>query len=237
MGITDRLIKKEDARCNVLLYGKYGSGKTFTALQLALALGKKVAVLDTEGKRTAVYLGRFQFDSFDISDTHDPRKYAEFIKEVDALGYDVIILDSISEAWDGPNDGVLAQAEANDKKGLLKWQGPKRSWGDLMSVLRQTKARIIVTAKEKEQFDAKTNKLTGEIIPIMEKNTPYWFDLVLRMESNQATLEKFAGTTEHSTVGTVLDKPDGEVLVRMYKASLGQVEKAKAEPKQIPPME
>lgn len=221
----------------MLLYGKYGSGKTFTALQLALALGKKVAVLDTEGKRTAVYLGRFQFDSFDISDTHDPRKYAEFIKEVDALGYDVIILDSISEAWDGPNDGVLAQAEANDKKGLLKWQGPKRSWGDLMSVLRQTKAKIIVTAKEKEQFDAKTNKLTGEIIPIMEKNTPYWFDLVLRMESNQATLEKFAGTTEHSTVGTVLDKPDGEVLVRMYKASLGQVEKAKAEPKQIPPME
>ncbi len=241
-------ITKKDARCNTLLYGKYGSGKTVTALKLASSVGKKIAVLDTEGRRTAVYLDQFKFDAFDVSNTHNPKDYADAIKQLADEGYDVIILDSLSEAWDGNKGGVLATAAELERepnqgekkktvRGQLKWVAAKADWEAMFSTMREVKSVIICTAKEKEVFDPISKKSTGEFAPVMEKNTPYWFDVVLHMDGATATVEKLVNA-EEKTLGLQIAKPDEGVLQRMYNRVIaGPAAPASAEKAAVPALQ
>lgn len=235
-------ITKKDARCTTLIYGKYGSGKTVTALKLAQGIGKKIALLDTEGRRSAVYLDQYKFDAFDLSHTNKPTDYADAIDQLDKEGYDVIILDSISEAWDGTNGGVLATAadlerepEEGEKKktvrGQLKWALAKDGWNRMLAAMRTVKAAMIVTAKEKEAFDAASKKSTGEFVPVMEKSTPYWFDAVLHMDESVATVEKLVHADDNA-IGATINKPETAILKRMYDRVLAgpSAEKVAAAP-------
>lgn len=237
-----RPIVLEDKRCCTLLYGKYGSGKTYTALTLAtgLANGKKIAVIDTEGRRTAVYLDRFKFDAFDASYTNDPALYADMIRQLDGQGYGVIILDSISEAWDGDLGGVLWQAAELERKpnkdevkktiaGQLKWTEAKKGWHEMLGAMRRTKAAVIMTAKEKEGYDPVSKRNTGEFAPVMEKNTPYMFDVVLHMEENTATIEKMLNP-EDTAIGKEIAKPTEKQLVSIYNRALNTVLPEKSVP-------
>lgn len=222
-------IESSDARVNTLVYGKYGSGKTYTALTLATVIAGakgKIAVIDTEGRRTAVFKKVFDFKAFDASHTNDPKEYAAFIEKL--TGFDVIVLDSISEAWDGDKGGVLATAAELERdplegerkktvKGQLKWQPAKEGWNKLMGVLRRTDAKVICTAKEKPETDPITKKATGEYAPVMEKNTPYWFDLVLHADNRELTIDKMLGFD--NAVGTVITA-DAKTLKRMYDKAL-----------------
>lgn len=235
-------ITLEDARVLTLVYGRYNSGKTHTALDLATAIcppSKKIALIDTEGKRSALFKRDFDFVSFDASVTNDPDEYAKFVEKLDKKGdFGVILLDSISEAWDGDKNGVLAQAaelerEANEGekkktvKGQLKWTPAKAGWNRLIAQLRRAGAAVIVTAKEKPETDPVTKKQTGEFAPVMEKSTPHMFDLVLHMEDRKATIDKMM--SDENLVGTVF-KPTPDTLTRLYHKALGLTQEARKQP-------
>src|SRR5690242_19965331 len=96
------------------LVGPSGSGKTYTALKIATNLvpSGKVALIDTERGSASKYAKLFKFDVLELRNYH-PEAYIKAIKAAADNGYDVLIIDSLSHAWNG-DGGVLSIV---DKKG------------------------------------------------------------------------------------------------------------------------
>ena len=76
------------------LAGASGSGKTFSALELATGLAGatgKVAVIDTEAGRSLHYADRFRFDHCELTPPFTPQRYREAIEAAESAGYAVIV--------------------------------------------------------------------------------------------------------------------------------------------------
>ena len=103
------------------LPGLSKSGKTYTSLGIAHTLAGesgKVAVIDTENASASKYAE--QFPSFDVCELESfhPDGYVSAIKEAERLGYDVLIIDSLTHAWNGPG-GLLETKHLIAKSGRL----------------------------------------------------------------------------------------------------------------------
>src|SRR5262245_23418069 len=98
---------KTQAKLRMALYGPAGSGKTWTALALAIGLAKggKIALLDTEHTSAVKYADKFDFDTLALESFH-PQKYMDAIQAAEQAGYAVLVIDSLSHAWSG-KDGAL----------------------------------------------------------------------------------------------------------------------------------
>lgn len=203
----------EELKLKALLFGEQGTGKSYTAYAWAsiLAKGKRFAVLDTEGKRSLIYKNNFSFDAFDLTVSHAPKAYIEAVEELAAGGYDVIVIDSLSDAWSSDLGGCVMKQAALVESGKCKvaqlaWAKVKRDWNGLIRVLRSTDAHILCTAKIGDEIDKATNKPIGKK-PIMEKDTKYLFDVVLRMEnSGRAHIEKLM--LDEEQIGRTMERPD-----------------------------
>ena len=57
---------KENIKLRMALYGPPGCGKTYTALQLASILGKKIGLIDTEYGSSRKYANLFDFKSLEL---------------------------------------------------------------------------------------------------------------------------------------------------------------------------
>lgn len=96
--ITFKPAKKEAAKARIGLIGPAGSGKTYTALRIASAMGQRIAVIDTEYGSASKYADEFQFDSASLTN-FDPRTYIKAIRAAINGRYDVLVIDSASHEW------------------------------------------------------------------------------------------------------------------------------------------
>ena len=97
-------------KLRMALSGPPGSGKTYTALKIATAMKcKTIAVIDTENASAAKYRHDFNFD-VGVLEIFSPLAYVAEIEEAEKAGYDIIIIDSLSHAWDGEG-GALEMAD------------------------------------------------------------------------------------------------------------------------------
>jgi AAA domain len=104
------------------LTGPTGSVKTFSANLLAtgLANGGKIALLDTENKSASLYADRFSFDVLDISPPFTEGKFIEGMTNAVQEGYQVLIIDSFSHAWQGILD-YKAGIDAKGGNSYVNW--------------------------------------------------------------------------------------------------------------------
>lgn len=109
---TFRPARREGASLIIGLAGGTGSGKTYSAMRLAVGLAgeKKFCVIDTEAGRATHYAddrrfcfadGSPRFDHGDLRPPFRPWRYLEAVKAGEAAGYPVIVIDSISHVWAG----------------------------------------------------------------------------------------------------------------------------------------
>jgi len=89
--------KMEGIKLRMALCGPTGSGKTYSALNIATNLGTKIAVIDSENGSAQKYADRFAFDVV-VLDSFEPQKYVQAIRAAATAGYDVLIVDSLSHA-------------------------------------------------------------------------------------------------------------------------------------------
>jgi hypothetical protein len=111
------------------MQGPAGSGKTYSALVLAQALGGEVVVIDTERGSSAKFATEwpgFEFDVLDLQPPYDPERYVEAIKFCE-LEYENIIIDSLSHAWSGTGGALdmvdKKTAAAGGNKYYAWWAG------------------------------------------------------------------------------------------------------------------
>ncbi|WP_423806808.1 AAA family ATPase, partial [Phascolarctobacterium succinatutens] len=98
--------ERKKAFLKIAITGVSGSGKTYSALQLAQGLGDKIAMIDTENGSGELYSNLCEYDVAPMAAPFTPEKYIDYIHEAEQAGYNVLIIDSLSHAWAGEG-GVL----------------------------------------------------------------------------------------------------------------------------------
>lgn len=195
MGVINiREAEREGARLVIGLGGISGSGKTFTALQLAWGLAngdaKKVGLLDTENRRGSLYANSLvdkagAIHKFLIGDLYapfSPQRYKDSILEFQNAGVEVLVIDSVSHEWEGMG-GCEDIANAGDPK-TPRWNKAKAEHKAFMNALLASDMHIIVCMRAREKVklvkvNGKTEFESQGVLPIQEKN--FVFELTASM--------------------------------------------------------
>lgn len=184
---------RKQAKARVAIDGPAGSGKTYTSLVAAsvLANGGGIAVIDTERGSASLYADEFNFDVMELTN-FNPRNYINAIDEAERAGYSVIVIDSLSHAWEGEG-GILDMHDAATKR--QKTENSYTAWKDVTPVHRefvdrmlQSKCHIIATMRAKMEYsqekngDGKTVIRKIGLAPVQRAGTEYEFTVVCDMD-------------------------------------------------------
>lgn len=180
-----RKAQRQGARLLIQLSGVSGSGKTYTALQLAYGLAgndaDKVVMIDTENRRGSLYADslRQPFNIIDFYAPFSPARYIQAIEAACAAGAEVIVIDSTSHEWEseGGCEWIANQTRFPD------WKRAKAEHKRFMTYMLQCPAHVIACtrAREKVDFSDPKNPIKLGIQPIQEKNFLYEATVSLMM--------------------------------------------------------
>lgn len=183
---------KKQCKLRAGLMGVAGSGKTFSALRLATGLGGKIALIDTERKSASKYADRFDFDVCEL-DFPSIENMVKVIKEAESLGYNVLIIDSLTHAW----QKLLEEVE---KLTTTRFDGNSfRAWGvatpiqrQFIDVILKSNMHVITTMRAKTEYVMELNE-KGKTAPKrvgmaaeQGKDIEYEFDLLVMIDRNHS---------------------------------------------------
>ncbi len=181
------------AKARVALMGPPGAGKTFSALNIARYLGKRVILIDTERGSASKYADEFDFEVIEL-DSFNPNTYIEAIHAAEEAGADVIIIDSLSHAWMG-KDGALEmvdRAAASSRNSFTAWKDVTPLHNGLVDAILRSRAHVIATLRTKTEYVIEANE-RGKLTPrkvglgaVQRDGIEYEFDIVgvLDMDNN-----------------------------------------------------
>lgn len=184
---------KKKAKARIALFGPSGSGKTYTALSLAQHMGERVFVLDTEHLSASKYADIFTFDTHDepLVD-FSPQTYVAAIEEIGKLGYDVLIIDSLSHAWMGKG-GALEQVDNAAAKGgnsYTAWRNVTPWHNKMIDAILAAPMHVIATMRSKTEYVMEENAKGKQaprkvgLAPIQRDGMEYEFDVTGDMDLN-----------------------------------------------------
>lgn len=174
MSTQSKLLKpavNSTAFLKVGLYGFQGSGKTYTATDIAIGMCKlmkkdKVAFFDTE-KGSDFHIKRFK-DAGIRLDVIKSRTFVDLlatIKEAEEGEYGFLIIDSITHVWRELSDSYLrtkqervARYQNNGKKPIVNltmkdWMVLKTEWGQFADAFVNSKVGIAACGRAGFEYD------------------------------------------------------------------------------------
>jgi hypothetical protein len=153
-----RPARREGVPLLIGLAGSSGSGKTYSALELATGIasvtGGKIAFIDTERRRGLHYADRFDFMHAELDPPFRPGRYEEALKAAEDAGVSVVVVDSFSHEYEGEG-GILdwaAEEERAGKKPPSQWIVPKSAHKGLVNHMLRAKPHIIVCLRAEEKM-------------------------------------------------------------------------------------
>lgn len=183
---------REHAKARIALIGPSGSGKSRSALLIASALGKRIAVICSERGSARKQAGKgVDFDMVELA-SFAPATYCAAIEDAGAAGYDVLIVDGLSQAWNG-KDGALEMvdriaARSQSKSSFPAWREVTPEHNRLVDTLTGCPMHLICTMRAKTEYvledvegkDGKVSKQPRKIglAPVQRDGLEYEFDVV-----------------------------------------------------------
>ena len=176
---------KSESKLRAAIFGPSGAGKTYSALRIASGMGSRIALIDSERATASKYSDRFKFDVANLgSRTIDD--YVAVIQQ--ARGYDVLIIDSLTHAW----QELLTEI---DQLAKAKYRGNTWSaWSDgtpkqraLIDAIQDSSCHIIATMRSKTEWmtestnNGKSRPVRVGLAPEQGKGIEYEFDLLLEL--------------------------------------------------------
>lgn len=233
---------KKRSKARIAIDGPSGSGKTYTALIAAtvLANGGKVAVIDTERGSASLYSDKFAFDVLEL-DNFSPDLYTRAIHAAEEAGYSVIVIDSLTHAWEGEGgaldmvDKAAARVQGNS---YVAWRDVTPLHRGMVDAMLQSPCHIIATMRSKMDYVQEKDERTGKtairkvgMAPIQRQGMEYEFTLVGDMDIDH----KFIVSKSRCAVlaDAVVSKPDG-VFFKRFLDWLNEGEEVKPAPKPTP---
>ena len=158
----------------IMLMGASGSGKTVSALLIAKGIvwemfpdlsddekWEKIAVIDTEHSRSTLYAGMTikeqeigSFLHYDLKAPFSPQRYKDAFIECKQAGCEVIIIDSITHAWNAEG-GILQKVDALGGK-FSDWSKVKPDENMLLSLFLDTDVHVIACVRSKQGYEITT---------------------------------------------------------------------------------
>jgi protein-tyrosine-phosphatase len=211
---------KAKSKLRAALFGPSGAGKTYTALSIASGMGKKIALIDSERGSASKYADRFDFDVVDLANK-SVGEYCNYIDEAAAAGYEVLVIDSLSHAWQTLNEEVEKIADARYKGNYwAAWSEGTPMQRKLVNSLVSYPGHIIATMRSKTEWQTgggegnKSRPIRVGLAPEQGKGIEYEFDVLFEI-----TPEHLATIIKDRTgkfQDRIIEKPDksfGEELV------------------------
>lgn len=227
--LTFQKAERSQSRGRIAIDGPAGAGKTLTALRLAVALlvaGKRIAVIDTEHGSASKYAppagqepdNKFTFD-FDVIelDTFAPATYVEIIHAAEKAGtYGVLVIDSLSHAWEGEGGALDMHDAATVKSGnsWTAWRDVTPEHRRMVDAILQTDLHVVTTMRSKmdtvQEQDERGKTVIRKVgmAPIQRQGMEYEFDLVADMDWDHNFVVSKSRFPELD--GVVKKKPDVE---------------------------
>lgn len=178
-----RKAEKRQAKLRLALDGPSGSGKTWTGLVTATAIAGsgRVAVIDTEHGSASLYADRFDFDVQELRGNYDPARYIEAMRDAESDGYAVILIDSLSHAWEA--EGGIQEIADRNKKGGNSWSGwaaATPAYRSLIDAILMSPLHVICTMRTKTEWgvDEKNKPVKIGTAPVMRAGIDFEFTVV-----------------------------------------------------------
>jgi len=179
---------KKQAKLRLALFGVSGSGKSYSALRIAKGIGGKIAVIDTENHSISKYSDRFDFD---VCECEKASINNICMLLDDANDYDVLIIDSLTHAWDELIEEVnkAAKAKFNGNNWSAWSEGTPKQRNFIKSLLN-FKGHLIVTMRSETTWEVQEND-KGKKVPVrigtapkQGKNIEYEFDMLINLNQD-----------------------------------------------------
>lgn len=235
-GFVFQKATKEKAKLRLALFGPSGAGKTYTGLRIATGMSKKIAVIDTERGSASKYADRFTFDVLELP-KNDIETYTMAIKAADQAGYEILIIDSLSHAWQ-------ELLEEIDKLAYSKYQGntwaawskgtPKQR--QLVDAILSFSGHVIATMRSKTEWttssdsNGKNKPVRVGLAPEQGKGIEYEFDMLMELSTNHVAEVIKDRTGKYQD--KLIDKPSEQFGIELVAwLNSGEVSKPQPKPK------
>jgi len=181
--------QRKRAKIKMAIQSPSGGGKSYSSLLIAKGLTNgdfsKVAVIDSENGSSNLYAHLGEYNVLPISPPYTPEKYIEAITVCENAGMEVIILDSISHAWDELLD-FHSKLAGNS---FTNWNKVTPRQKAFVDKILQSNAHIIATIRTKQDYviQQNDNKFKVEKVGlkgIQRDEISYEFTLVFDIDIN-----------------------------------------------------
>lgn len=202
-----RKSERKKAKIKMALQGSAGSGKTYSSLLLAQGITNKdfskIAIIDTENGSADLYAHLGDYNVLTLQPPYTPEKYIEAIELCEKEGMEVIIIDSISHAWDELLD-FHSKLAGNSFANWAKVTPRQKAFTDK---ILQCKAHVIATMRTKQDYVL--NQKDGKYVPekvglkaVQRDGLDYEFTLVFDID-----IKHFAVSSKDRT-GLFMGRPE-----------------------------
>ncbi len=185
---------KQQSFLRMALVGPSGSGKTYSSLRIAQGLGNRIALIDSERGSAAKYAGDFTFDTVELDTSFSPSEYIEGIEAAVQGGYDVLIIDSLSHAWNDKggilelHDAIAAQDKSTND--FTAWRKVTPEHNRLVDAILRAPLHVLVTMRVKTEYLMEKDEHGKSVIhkvglkPIQRDGIEFELDVVGNLDEN-----------------------------------------------------
>ncbi len=209
---------KRRAKLRLGMSGPAGSGKTYSALQIASGLGGRIGMIDTEHGSGDLYADLLPegYDVLSLSPPYTPARYIEAIHALEDIGVSTIIIDSLTHAWSGEGGSLDRQGKIADKSGnsWQAWRQVTPEHNALVEALLQSRCHIIATMRAKTEYVQEKDERTGKqvvrkigLAPIMRDGIEYEFTTFFELDVQHMA---YAGKDRTRLFDAEIFRPDVE---------------------------
>lgn len=152
-----RKAERRKAKLRLGITGPSGSGKTWSALTIATGMGGKIGLIDTEAGRGELYGNDFDYDIIRIDAPYSPQRFIQAITMFEKEGYDILIIDSISHAWNGQG-GILTIVDNAGGQFQNAWKKATPIQNAFIDKIVTSNLHIISTFRAKTEYVVEQNE-------------------------------------------------------------------------------
>lgn len=202
------LARREKMKAAIAFIGGSGSGKTLGMLLIAYGMMKeaypdleeekifqKIGVVDTEHKRSQIYADMtiadiriHPFYHIDLQAPYSQQRYDEAIVTLKKAGCDVVIVDSLSHAWEGT--GGFLDIQQQNGGNFQAWAKVKPHIQAFIKSLTENDVHVLSSMRTKQDYQVErgeTGKLEIKKLglkPIQKDDLEYEFLIVWQLDQD-----------------------------------------------------